>query len=341
MAENRKRMGWEVCEYGDAQLIILSELAKPEAFLENFVLTHRDAIHVCNGFRSLVATYVKKFLLPHSGIKLIAWSERPGVFENRKTQLVKGFCSYILNCYYAFKYKNKTQAYLPIGTLSVDAFARYSWDRNVLFPFMYDSHIPDITQLNFPKKTNTPVKFLYVGQFCWRKGVDLLINSLNDLNGDWHLSFVGKNGEYEDEIKVLVNRNPRVSYLGVWPSSQVVHNIADFDVCLIPSRFDGWGLLTNEAIHAGVGVIVSDTAASYDLVKASGAGIIVSAGNINSLRSAIQKVIDNPSLATSWKEKARIYSPKITSESIGNYLIDVLEYVFFDKNRIRPQCPWL
>lgn len=342
MAADRKRMGWEEREHGTAIMTILSEQADPDNFVRNFVHEHRDAIHVCNGFRSQAAQYAKTWLFPIKDAKVVAWSERPGVYENRKTQFIKWLGISILNRYYAYRYGKMIKAYLPIGTLSLEKLAKFNWDCNIMFPFMYDSHIPEHPIALLPKQTGKPLRFLYVGRFGWGKGVDLLIQAFNEnLNGEWHLSLVGRNGEYEEQIIKWANENPRVSYLGVWPSSEVTNRIVDFDVCLVPSRFDGWGLFTNEAIHAGVGVIVSDKAASFDLVQASGAGIVISGGNISSLRRAIQEVIDNPGIAISWSEKAKAYSPRITSESIGRYLIDILEYIFLAEERSRPRCPWL
>lgn len=342
LSEDRKRMGWEECEHGSAHMTILSDLADPDLFVKEFISQHRDAIHVCNGFRSLVAPYVTRWLFPLVGLKIAAWSERPGVYENRRSQLIKWLGIAAVNRFYALRYGKNIQAYLAIGTLSVDAFERYGWSRSKLFPFMYDSNIPARTEMGKSGQVGKPLRFLYVGQFNWRKGVDLLIRSFDDsLYGDWHLSLVGRNGEYEQQIVSWADKNPRISYLGVWSSSEVVNNISDFDVCLVPSRFDGWGLFTNEAIHAGVGVIVSDATASFDLVEASGAGKVVPSGETSSFRKAVQEVIDNPALAQSWKEKAGKYAHKITSESVGSYLIDILEFTFTKPERQRPQCPWL
>lgn len=342
LAEERKAMGWEEHDYGDAILTILSEQADPDRYIKDFVQEHRNAIHVCNGFRSLAAPFVKRWLFSIPDVKIAEWSERPGVYENVKEKLIKWLLISLLYRYYTFRYRSFVKAYLPIGMLSLEAFAQYGWKREALFPFIYDTHISDKLLEPYHRDKTGPLRFLYVGQFTWRKGVDLLVRAFDKkLKGNWHLSLAGGNGEYEQNIVDWASKHSNISYMGVWPSNEVVQRVSEYDVCLVPSRFDGWGLFTNEAIHAGVGVIVTDTTASNDLVKASGAGMVIPSGDEISLRNSIQYVLNNPCQVEVWKEKAREYAPRITSASIGRYLVDVLDYTFIDNFKPRPKCPWL
>lgn len=344
MGEERKSMGWEDCDHGEAVVAVLSEQPDPERFVREFVQSHLDAIHVCNGFRSLASRFFKKHLFSVPDVKIAVWSERPGVCESLAKQVVTRLgITNLMHRYYALRYGPKVRAYLPLGTLTLETFARLNWDRKVMFPFMYDSQIPAGSAGALPRKPEEPLRLLYVGRFVRAtKGVDVLVASVESgLNGNWRLDLVGRHGEYEQTIIAWAKDHPKVSYLGVWPSGEVVTRIANYDVCLVPSRFDGWGLITNEAIHAGVGVIVTDAAASCDLVKASGAGMVIPAGNVNALRMALQQVIDNPGLAELWKKRAREYAPGITSESIGRYLMEVLKYTFVNPALPRPKCPWL
>ncbi len=99
--------------------------------------------------------------------------------------------------------------------------------------------------------------------------------------------------------------------------------------------------MVNEAIHCAVGVIATTESVSSELIQASGAGIVIPAGNAVALQVAMQSVIDNPALSESWRHKAIQYSSRISSASVGNYFIDILEYIFLEANKPRPVCPWL
>lgn len=71
-------------------------------------------------------------------------------------------------------------------------------------------------------------------------------------------------------------------------------------------------------------------------------GIVVKAGNKESLREAIQIVVDNPDVINQWKNRTTEYVESISYIKVAEYLSDVLNYAFSEKvNIIRPQCPWL
>lgn len=188
-----------------------------------------------------------------------------------------------------------------------------------------------------------PLRLVYIGRFVRStKGIDVLIDAMEGIIGDnWRLDLVGGYGEFKDSTIVWAEKHPNVNFLGTWPPDKISKCIAQYDVCVVPSRYDGWNVVTDEVINAGVDVIITDAAASDELIEASGAGIVVAADDVNALRKAIQFIIDNPEVADPWKEKAKEYLPKISSESVGNYLIEVLEYTFLNETRLRPVCSWL
>jgi glycosyltransferase involved in cell wall biosynthesis len=338
----RNAMGWQDGDHGDAEITILSQQKDAESFVKKFIRVRPGAIHICNGFRSLVANYTRKYLLSAIGHNIVMWSERPGVYEGRVQMVVKRFVVPLLYRNLALRYAGKVRAYMVHGTLGVNTLSRYGWNPDVLFPFMYESYTPRNISQAAPKVAGEPLRMLYVGQFSWRKGVDVIKRALeNSSSNNWQIDFVGQGGEYKPQIIEWSRHDKRVSYVGVWPSKEVIQRITQYDLCLVPSRFDGWGCVTNEAIHAGVGVIVTDAAASFDLVKASGAGMVIPAGDACALRTAVQQVADNNRIADDWKRRAQVYSHSITSIPVARYFMDVLEYSFLAPTRPRPVCQWL
>ena len=66
-------------------------------------------------------------------------------------------------------------------------------------------------------------------------------------------------------------------------------------VFVLPSRFDGWGVVLNEAASMGLALIGSDRSdASYHLIRPGVNGFQVRAGNVESLRSAHLAYVRNP-----------------------------------------------
>lgn len=342
LSAERKSGGWQESDHGKAVLLFISEKKDPHSFVEKFVKDHEDAIFVCNGLRSKTSPFIKKYLLKTSEKRLAFWSERPGVYGNQFKKIQRFLFLKILYQYYALRYKSKIKVFLPLGMSGVKTFEAFGWKSESMFPFMYDPPFLGGIQKEPERKENL-LRFLYVGRFARStKGLDVLLKALEKIVGDnWRIDLVGGYGEYKDYAISWVENRPNAAFLGTWPSSEVSNRASMYDVCIVPSRFDGWNVVVNEAIRAGIGVIASDEAVSHELVEASGAGIVVPAGNIDALKDAIQNVIDNPGLGETWKARARTYAPRISSENVGKYFIEVLDYIFIDPSRPRPSCPWL
>ena len=62
------------------------------------------------------------------------------------------------------------------------------------------------------------------------------------------------------------------------------------DIFVLPSRHDGWGVVVNEALGAGLPIIVSDRVGARDLVENGCNGFVTTAGDIDSLASALLKL---------------------------------------------------
>lgn len=339
LAEERKAAGWVDCDHGDAVVTILSEQERPDQFLGEFFREHNDVIHVCNGFRSLTLPYLKRHVFSLPDARIAVMSERPNLYGSQLKKLALRFLHRLL----AVRYARKTQVYFAHGAIGVKTYAQLGWNPSILFPIMYASQVPSDLPNILPRTAGGFLRLLYVGRFARStKGVDVLIHAADGLRGDnWHLDLVGGYGEFKDDTIEWAEKHPNVSFCGTWPSDEISRRVTQYDVCVVPSRYDGWNVVANEAICAGIGLIITDAAGSDDLVRTSGAGTIVPAGDANALRQAIQQVIDDPSIANTWKEKALAYSPRIRPECVGRYFVDVLEYSFLKNTGARPECPWL
>ena len=120
----------------------------------------------------------------------------------------------------------------------------------------------------------------------------------------------------------------------------MVSALSAHDLCVVPSRYDGWGMATSEALQAGVPVLVSDASGSRDIIRASGAGVVFPSGNVHVLNSLLAQRLDNPGVIPEEKRRARAYAPKISPGNVGRYLAESFEHAFLGRMP-RPQADWL
>ncbi len=75
---------------------------------------------------------------------------------------------------------------------------------------------------------------------------------------------------------------------------------------VLPSRYDGWGVVINQALGAGLPVICSDAVgAGTDLVEENINGLHFAAGDVDALQNCIERMAKSPEMARQWGEASR------------------------------------
>lgn len=334
----RKSANWDDSSFGDAKVLRLYNYERPDTVLRDFVSEHKDAIHVLNGFDTDIVKLIKPYLFrEHS--KMILFSERPAITGDLVERFIRKILLQIKYSKLAKEYLPHVSAFLPMGRQGVAAFRKCGIPESKLFEFMYCPELENISELR-DISVHEPIKFLYVGRFYYKtKGTDVLMRALRYLKGSWTLDMAGGYGKNAEEVKNLIRQYDNVRYVGVWDSHAVVKNMQNYDVIVVPSKADGWNLLVNEALHAGISIISSDQAVSHEvLTNDINAGIFKSNDHLQ-LAAQMQKLIDDPSIVMDRMQKSRCIVSKINQETVGKYFTSIIEYTFFDGER--PSCPWL
>ena len=74
-------------------------------------------------------------------------------------------------------------------------------------------------------------------------------------------------------------------------NAEAVAEIARHDLFLLPSRFDGWGAVVNEALMCGVPVVCSDNCGAAELLGESWRGEVFRTGSAAGLKDILQRWI--------------------------------------------------
>ena len=335
--EERAKMGWGYDEIAHCKFHFLSEEAHPIDVVTDIANLNADeSFHFMLGLRNGgINKYVYKYIMPkHRNIAVIA--ERPTAYQ---LSFAKRLLSQLYYRFMALILRNRIKCILAMGMLGVKAYRAVGWPQKMVLPYLYHKITkPVVNEQQIDCKN---IKFVYVGQFSKRKGVDLIMEVFDSLNCyNWTLDVVGANGDMEKEVIEWCNENPKVNDLGVWNSMDVSQNIGRYDLCLVPSRYDGWGMVVMEAVEAGVGCITTTDTGSRDLIDASGAGVVIPSNSIEELVKYIRVLLKYPQLLDEWKSQACKYKNNITDERIAEYVTECILYFSSNSDKY-PHCPWL
>ncbi|MBA4266558.1 MAG: hypothetical protein C0453_15900 [Comamonadaceae bacterium] len=162
-----------------------------------------------------------------------------------------------------------------------------------IVPFV---HVVDSTPVQHLPAQRNHKEILYVGQLITRKRVDLLLKAFSQLElPTARLRIIGR-GEEERKLQQLVHQlgiAERVRFSQGLPNAEIVAAMAAADVLVLPSRFDGWGAVVNEALMVGTPVICSDRCGASDVIEDGRNGHVFEAGNARALLECLHSICNN------------------------------------------------
>lgn len=148
----------------------------------------------------------------------------------------------------------------------------------------------DIEQ--FPLRLNERsdrLTVLFVGQWSYRKGVDILTKAIQSM-ANATLLHVGAiaDAPFPDDAR-FVHHDPV-------PQQKLTDYYASAHVCVLPSREDGFGVVLSQALSSGLRVVCTDRTGGPDLANIPGMSRlirIVAAESVQQLREAIIAALDD------------------------------------------------
>lgn len=139
---------------------------------------------------------------------------------------------------------------------------------------------------------NRKIKALYVGGLSQRKGISYMFDAIKGLEENVELTVIGSGNT--DACPALKDALTHVNYLGTLAHDKVLEVMAEHDVFIFPSLFEGFGLVITEAMSQGTPVITTDRTCGADIITNGKDGWIVEAGTSDPIRKLLLQFIENP-----------------------------------------------
>lgn len=169
--------------------------------------------------------------------------------------------------------------------------------------------LPGTRKNSFAPCRGDPPYLLTVATLTQRKGHDVLIAALSRITElSWRARFVG--GDQFDPgwasmLRKQVstqNLDDRIHFTG--SIEDLGTEYASADVFVLPSRFEGYGMVYAEALSFGLPIVATRAGAVPDVVPAS-AGVLVPTDNADALAEALHGLLSNPSQRRKLQQGAR------------------------------------
>ncbi len=244
----------------------------------------------------------------------------------------------------------RTRAFLPIGKASLKFYSGFGVPEEKLFltPYSVDNaYFCEGRELYQDKKNGIKSQFglsddkvviLFSGKLIQRKRpLDLLkaFEKISERKGA-ELIFMG-DGEQKAMLSQYCrgNKIKEVSFLGFINQDELRQIYALADIFVLPSEFETWGLVINEAMCYGVPIITTNmVGASFDLVRNGENGFLYSPGDINMLADILAKLLTDERLRSKMGKRSLEIISSWNYETCVRSIVSALDYI---KDSDRPK----
>ena len=279
-----------------------------------------DVIHTNSARNDLGAMLYHKYRIPH-------------------VMHIREFGKDDFNCWC---FRRKYEHYLNENTTNFIAISRAvadSWISKGIDPskvkVIYNGvDESDIVSVDDDSYFEQRLKLVMVGGVCFPKGQIEAVKAIDSLpdeiKDNIYLDIIGwGDDQYINEIKRYIIDHNLSDHINLLGASSEVHKILhNYHVGLMCSKAEGFGRVTAEYMHAGLGVIASDTGANPELIQDYENGLLYHKGDVSDLASKIIFYYKNRNslfeYAHKGKEFARShFTKKINAKNIVN-LYDII-----------------
>jgi glycosyltransferase involved in cell wall biosynthesis len=169
------------------------------------------------------------------------------------------------------------------------------------------------------RPADAPLRLVFVGGLVARKGLAQLIEAVRRARGDGLAVELDAYGAGDPAGFAFDGQH--ICHRGTTPFGRAGEVMARYDALVVPSLHDGWGVVVNEGLQAGVPVIATAETGAAAVVRYFGAGLVTE-GGATGLAAAIEQLATTPGAVDGLREGALRAARVLTPEIAGAYMAD-------------------
>ena len=223
---------------------------------------------------------------------------------------------------------NRASAIIAIGSEAKSDYQR-RFPVTPIFELPYYCSINKFRTHPQSRRSNE-VRLLFCGQMIERKGFDLLLDAytkIHDRIPHLRLTLAGRETPFSRSLLGALPSPIRrtIDNIGFQIPDRLPKVFASSDIFVLPSRHDGWGVVINQALAAGLPIVATDAVgAARDLVSDSVNGFIVPANESHPLSKVLLKLASDTALRTSMSARSRDLSHQLQPTFGAKRFVEIL-----------------
>jgi glycosyltransferase involved in cell wall biosynthesis len=179
----------------------------------------------------------------------------------------------------------------------------------------------------FKDWTEGPLKVLFVGSLNQGKGLSYLADAMKMLGDKAKLTIIGARTS-NLPCPALDNFVQQHRHLSGLSNTEVLREMKQHDVLVLPTLYEGLALVVLEALSQGLAVVTTPESGFAGILRDQGEYLLLKSGDSQKLGEALRLLSDNPSKLALLKKAAYTASLRLSWEGYRQSLRNCLEKLF-------------
>lgn len=272
--------------------------------------------HLSNQYYQVIVIGVYSSKIGRRAISYLKRHKRPFVLSTDGGFIKKdNFFKYIVKKYYI----SAATYWLSSGDITTEYLVHYGAKSDNTYKYPFTSVLKkDILKESMSKSEKRKIReklgiqeekiILSVGQFIHRKGYDILLEALSNLDHEIGTYIVG--GEPTEEYIKLKEAYglEHVHFVSFMAKDKLAEYYKAADLFVLPTREDIWGLVINEAMSFGLPVITTNRCVAGCELLSEDIGEIVPVEDVQELSKAMGQWIQEETVSETVLNKIKEYT---------------------------------
>lgn len=322
-------MGWDVPEMEGVKIIV-----NPPAKDIHYLLSdNRDAWHIFSGFHAYkTPTKAMKMAVPLGLKNLVV------ITESYDSKGYKGIFRNLKYLWLSKIYQKNIKAIFVTGLPARKCFGRLFFKNEILFDWGY--FIETRNSVNIGEVKKSLPDLLFVGTVDKNKNLLSKIPTLIKYKSSFNKFYIVGEGYLFDDLKVMISKEDCFVYLGILENRKITEMMNQMDLLILPSLYDGWGVVVNEALGSGMRVLCSNACGASILMDGLIRGSVFD-NQKGDFEDHLIYWLKKGALKKEERLKIKEWAMNHISGSVAaNYFTDCIRFLEGELE-VRPVAPWI
>lgn len=312
----RKQEKWTIPSMGNAQIII-----DPTEKNITELLDKPNTYHIFSGINAFPSVYkvLKRAIKLRLSISVLA--------EPYEWSGIKGKLRRLMYMWLNFKYHKYIQHIFATGDTGIQSYLKAGFLPEKLHQWGYFTEQDQIQlgeSVNLRESVNidnSKVNLIYVGRLDRNKNILPLLKRFESYGDKVGFFSIVGDGPLMEDVHQIAYLNSKIKVYGRLTNKEACNLMREHDYLILPSLYDGWGAVVNEALAQGTRVLCSESCGASILLDGKMRGETFSQ---NSSIETINKWIDKGKLSPQDRNVIKSWAlDKISGKVAANYFIRI------------------